>query len=106
MPKPDDATSALGPEQRAKAALELGVPQIYFNGFVNALSTGDIHTVLERNGKPVAILNFSYTLAKTLAISLGTIVSQFEEATGRTMLTTHEVEAALSKLLNASETKR
>ncbi|MCZ7595344.1 MAG: hypothetical protein M5U16_10870 [Hyphomicrobium sp.] len=82
---------------RVTKALESDVPQIYANGFINALSNGDILTVLERNNKPVAVLNLSFTVAKTLGISLSQTVAQFEEATGRNMLTTHEVDAALAQ---------
>lgn len=83
--------AAISGEQRLQNAMEAAVPEIYFNGFVNSLGTGDIVSVLERNGKPVATLNMSYTTAKTLATSLGAVIAKLEEATGREMLTTHDV---------------
>jgi hypothetical protein len=93
-----DTTDSL--RERLTAALEADdVPKLYVNGFVNSLSTGDITTLLERNGKPVAILNISFTVAKTLSIALGNIVAQIEERAGRSMLTTHE----LAKLLEDSD---
>ncbi len=85
------------PSERMKAALEApDVPHIYFNGFVNALGTGDIIVVLEQNNKPVAKLNMSYTVAKTFAAKLGATVAQLEEATNRRMLTTDEIEKAMT----------
>ncbi len=83
--------------ERINRAIASEVPQIYANGFVNSISSGDIVTVLERNGKPVALLNLSYTVAKTLARSLAQIFAQMEELTGREMLTTHEVQGALQR---------
>lgn len=80
-------------EERLKRALAASdLPQLYFNGFVNNTSTGDVTTVLERNGKPIAVLNMSFTVAKTFGISLGRVVANLEEKTGRPMLTTHEVD--------------
>jgi hypothetical protein len=83
--------------ERISRATDAGVPQIYFNGFVSTMSTGDVLTILERNGKPVVVLNMSYTIAKTLALSLGQIISQFESGVERNMLTTHEVQKALER---------
>ena len=75
------------------AARDPDVPKIYFNGFINGLSSGDIVSVLELNGQPVAVLNMSFTVAKTLVQSIGSIVADLEEKGGRTMLTTKDVEA-------------
>lgn len=86
------ADKPLDNSERVNLALAADIPNIYFNGFVNAVGAGDILTVLERNGRPVAVLNMSYTVAKTLALALGTTISQFEATTGRSMLTTHDVE--------------
>ena len=84
----DDAS---GPA-RMGAALAAGLPTYYVNGFVNGLSPSDVITVLERNGQPVAILNMSYTLAKSLAQGLGGVVADLESKAGRPMLTTKEIE--------------
>jgi hypothetical protein len=90
-------------QERIARAIDAGVPQIYFNGFVNTITVGDVLTVLETNGKPVVVLNMSYTIAKTLAISLGQIISQFESGVERNMLTTHDVEKALGRIMKATE---
>ena len=57
---------------------------------------------LERNGKPEAMLNMSYTAAKSFAASLGQLVAILEERTGRDMLTTNDLE----RLLAPRETKQ
>jgi hypothetical protein len=76
-------------------------PHVIHARIVNSISAGDITTLLERNGKPVAIINMSFTVAKTLSVALGQIVAQIEERSGRNMLTTHE----LAKLLEGSGEK-
>jgi hypothetical protein len=90
-------------EDRIAKALDAGVPQIYFNAFVNGISSCDVISILERNGKPVAILNMSYTLAKTISVSLGQIISQFEAGVERPMLTTQDVDTALERARRAAD---
>jgi hypothetical protein len=89
-----------GPEddlqKRLTNAVNSDVPVFYVNGFVNSMTSGDVLTLLERNGKPVAILNMSFTVAKTLSVSLGNTIAQLEERAGQSMLTTQEVGKALA----------
>ena len=82
--------------KRIKKATESDVPSLYFNGFVNAFSAGDIMCVIERNGAPVGILNMSYTVAKTLSASLGTLITTLEDASDRPIMTTHEIGVFLA----------
>lgn len=99
-----DDTKDKTPSQRIDAALlSEEIPSFYCNGFANTLSTGDITTVLEMNGKPVAILNMSYTIAKTLSQKLGVLIAKLESATGREMLTNDEIAAALTKSKKPTE---
>jgi hypothetical protein len=87
-----------GFQQRLKNALESPeVPVLYVNGFVNSMTSGDVLTVLERNGRPVAVLNMSFTVAKTLSVGLGSTIAQLEEGAGQSMLTTQEVGKALER---------
>ena len=89
--EPLPSAEDLGAPQRLQAALESAL-SIYFNGFVNMAGIGDVVTVLERNGEPVAILNMSFTVAKTLSIALGMVIARLEEQSGREMLTTADIE--------------
>jgi hypothetical protein len=82
----------LSPDERLERAKKAGVPVLYFNGYLNNLGVGDVLSVLERNGEPVAILNMSYTIAKSLSVSLGQLITYLEENAGRPMLTASEVE--------------
>lgn len=84
-------------QQRFSNAQEAGVPALYFNGFANALTNGDVVTVLEVNGQPIATLNMSFTMAKTLAVSLAQVISELENATKRDILTTHEIAKSLGE---------
>lgn len=90
---------------RVSRALESDVPRIYFNGFVNAFSAGDILCVLESNGHPVGIMNMSYTVAKTLSAGLGQLITKLEEASGRQIMTTHEVGAFLEETSETTKKK-
>jgi hypothetical protein len=85
-------------QKRLRNALESAdVPVFYVNGFVNTMTSGDVLTVLERNGRPVAVLNMSFTVAKTLSVGLGNTIAQLEEKAGQSMLTTQEVGKALER---------
>lgn len=47
--------------------------------------------VLERNNRAVAILNASYTVAKTLAQQLSNLIIALEQKTGNTIMTVDEI---------------
>lgn len=79
------------PENHVQAAFTAGVPQLYFNGLVNVMSNGDVMTVLERNGAPIAVLNMSFTMAKSLSVALGQMVAQLEQMSGREIMTTLDI---------------
>jgi hypothetical protein len=71
------------------------VPDVYFNGFSVTVGTGDVFVVLKLNNKPVHTLHTSFTVAKTLAQKLGSIVEVLEQRTGRTIMTTDYVAETL-----------
>ena len=79
--------------ERMKSALESKeVTQIAANTFTSAYGNSDIIVLLERNGSPVAILNLSYTLAKSLAIDLSNTVAAIENGVGQAIPTMNEIE--------------
>lgn len=75
------------------------VPKIYANGFSMGLTNSDIVVVFQRFGpNPVAVLNLSYTLAKTLAQRLGRLVSEFEsQVAHQDILTTDRIDEAMKR---------
>ena len=94
-------------DDRISRAMESDVPRVYFNGFVNGMSTGDIITILEKNNAPVAILNMSFTVAKTLSVSLGQIIARLEEASERPIMTTHDIEShELQQVIESGRNKK
>ena len=67
-------------QERISKALEADIPQIYFNTSVHVINTNDVMIVLERNQKPVAILNTSWGQAKALVEKLNGLLQGFERA--------------------------
>ena len=74
------------------------VPKIYFNGFANALGNSDVVIVLQSNGKPVAVLNTSFTIAKTLIQKLNDVIGILEKNSGNSIMTTMDIDKALNKI--------
>ena len=72
------AKKLISPLDRVERGIAADIPQIYFNGFATALGSGDVVIVLERNGKPVATLNASFTEAKTLVQKIGELIASLE----------------------------
>ena len=103
--KPADATDAAlktteATDAALKAALQdAGIPKVYANGFALGLGNADVFIVFQRFGpNPVAVVNLSYTLAKTLAQRLGWVVSEFERVIGeQNILTTDRIDEAFKK---------
>lgn len=83
-------------ERINRALASEDIPQIYFNGFVNVGASADVMIVLEQGGQPVAVLNTSYIVAKTLADKLAGTVRNFERKTDTVILTTQEVQERLA----------
>lgn len=65
--------------------IDADVPNIYFNGFAILTSEHDIIISLQRNGKPVAVLNTPHSMAKTLASALSESTTNFEEKMNTTI---------------------
>ena len=84
--------------EKIRSALESQkIPHLYANGFTNALSSADIVIVLERQNEPVAVLNVSYTTAKSLAQKLSQLISNLEKASNQSIMTTDLVDSFLSQ---------
>ena len=63
---------------------------------LQVLGTGDALIILQQNSNPVAVLNFSFTVAKTLALKLGGLIKEVEDQADTIILTTDDFSAALS----------
>lgn len=90
-------------ERFERALQDQSVECIYFNGFALNLGTGDLTLVLERNDRPVAVLNASYTVAKTLAGKLNGLISVLESRTGNNIMSVDDVKVGLTEEREVSE---
>ena len=63
------------------------VVNLYGNGFVCLNSNADMIIIMQKNQRPIAVINLSYTTAKTLSEKLGQMVRDFEKTTGNTIMT-------------------
>ena|SRR3989339_213457 len=71
---------------------------LYGNGFICINSNADILIIMQKNQKPVAVINLSYTTAKTLSEKLGQMVRDFEKKTGNTIMTIDVIDEKLKGL--------
>lgn len=73
------------------------IPYAYFNGFSLTIGAGDVSITLIRGPQQIMQLNMSYTVAKTLTQKLAGLIDVLEQKTGNKIMTTDEVNSALSK---------
>jgi hypothetical protein len=73
------------------------IPSAYFNGFSLAIGAGDVSMTLMLGPQKIMQLNMSYTVAKTLTQKLAGLIDILEQKTGNQIMSTDEVNAALSK---------
>ncbi len=78
-----------------KSVSNPAIPKLYANGFITATGHGDFVIVLQQNNIPIATLNLSYTVAKTLTLKLGGAVKDLENKTGNIIMVTDDVDLAL-----------
>lgn len=76
------------------------LPRLYINGFSIAGTDGDCVAVLMVNGMPQLTLNMSFTVAKSLGIAIGQIVTALETASGRPIMTTNDVSELMKPFKN------
>ena len=90
-------TNETQPEEQLKRALELDIPHIYVTGFVNAGTNADVLVLLKQNNRDMAILNLSYSAAKTLCQKLTELVDAFEGKTSSKIMTLDEIAQCFTK---------
>lgn len=89
--------SKLKMEFISSAILNKEIPKFYFNGFSNGIGNSDIVIVLQLNNTPIAVLNTSYTIAKTLSKKLDEMIQNLETASGNSIMTTDDVNKYLTE---------
>jgi hypothetical protein len=96
--EPPKPPTFVPPPVPAQFAALLGAPisNIYATGFQLGFTNADTQLVLLLSGRPVAVVNFSYTLAKSISEKLGILVDEWEKKTGHTLQTTESIDKAFS----------
>ena len=89
MQTTNEATQQL--QQIVEAAF-VEAPSLYANGFVNGLGLTDAYLVLQANGRSVAVVNMSLSVAKTLGQSLLMMVGSYEQQTKQSVPTLDELQ--------------
>lgn len=78
------------------AALAAPIARLYMNGFIVGQSVADVTLVVQTNGTPAAVLNMSFTSAKSLAVELDKVIKNFESLTGHTLLTMQDIQEKMN----------
>ena len=78
-------------QQIVEAAFE-EAPAIYANGFLNGIGLVDSYLILQANGRSMAVVNMSLSVAKTMAQSLTAMIENYEQQTGNMVATLDEVQ--------------
>ena len=79
------------------AVSDENLPKLYGNSFSLAMGTGDITILLKNGSKPTAIINLSYTTAKTLSVKLNDTICYLESKSGNKIMTTDDIEQVFKK---------
>ena len=87
---PRDASAAI----TAFAMADPSMARLYANGFTLGLTNADVYIVLQMFGRPIGVVNLSYTLAKTLSLKLQRLVKDCEEKTQQELATTDTIDRA------------
>ncbi len=96
----------LAESQPAPTEADPHTPDFYFNGFTVNVGTGDVTIVLQKRNEPVAVLQTSFTVAKSLAEGLGFVIAELEKATGNEIMTTSFVETKLQEAFGARSSSK
>ena len=72
---------------------------IYGNAFICFNTNADMGIIIQKNNKAIAIINLSYSTAKTLGEKLTNMVRDFEKTTDHTIMTINIIDEKLKKLV-------
>lgn len=77
--------------------VNIGIPNLYFNGFSIAVNVGDMSITLTNNGRPVLVLNSSHITAKTFQLELERNIKEFEKLADVSVNTIDELRDKIEK---------
>jgi hypothetical protein len=104
----NDSVTQNTPEQphvQALAWMNAPIPRMYANGFVIAQSNSDFSLVMMLNGAPTAVVNMSFTSAKTLGEELGKALNNLERGIEQKILSMDEVTTKMGMTRHIPQTK-
>lgn len=78
----------------------IDIPTFYFNGMALGLTNADVNLVISLNNEPIAQLQMSFTIAKTLQEHLSDAMSKLESATNQKIMTTVEIDQGIQSIRN------
>jgi hypothetical protein len=74
------------------------IAKLYFNGFTLGITNSDVILLTKQNNNPTVVFNISLTTAKTLAKKLSELVINFETNAELEIMTTDNIELALTRM--------
>lgn len=72
-------------------------PKFYCNRFEITLGPGDVTVWGSRDAKPIMALNLSFTVAKSLSLTLGKMIAILEQGSDKPIMTSQEIEEIIQK---------
>ena len=83
--------------QQLQALLRAPVPRLYANGLGTATSAADIAVIFLTNDVPTAIINMSWTTAKSLVQDVSKMIDQFEKSSSQQVKDIATIAAEMQK---------
>jgi hypothetical protein len=83
-----------------KALESTNLPEFYANNFVVNLGTGDVMLIMNRNNKQVAMVQMSYTVAKSLSEALAGLIKKLEDRTDSKIMTSKFIASRMLEETN------
>jgi hypothetical protein len=68
------------------------VIKLYVNGMTCGSSLSDVFMVVNSGPVPTAVIQMSFTMAKTMMLNLHQVITEFEAKTGQSLLTMNDIK--------------
>lgn len=88
------------PDDILKVISSPQIVKLYANGFSIVMSNSDVSILLTHNNAPAAVLNLSYTTAKSLFEKVSESIKVLEKKSGQPIMTSDDIGQFLQDDLN------
>ncbi|MFH0824026.1 MAG: hypothetical protein V2B18_14850 [Pseudomonadota bacterium] len=87
-------TSVVEPQETEtmRVMQDPNVVKLYVNGLTVGISLSDVFMIVKSGPTPSAVIQMSFTTAKTMMLHLTDLITRFEKDTGQTLLTMEDVK--------------